>query len=130
MIVAKKKDDKYTTEITLSKAHSVRPVYAGLPEKSGGLSTDFRPSQLVLAGYAACASISVRSWLSDDNVEFEDVIVSTKMEVTEDGKTKIFTKIEIVSDIPQEQKDIYIQRAKSCTVSKILRSEKEFLDME
>ncbi len=129
MIIAKKKDNKFTTEVVIAEDSQVRVVYAGQPEASGGTGTDFRPGQLVLAGYAACANMTVSKALIADNVEFADVIVSVEADTSQEDKTKIGIKIEILADIPQEQKDVYIQKGKTCFVGRMLNSEKEFVDL-
>ncbi len=125
MIVARKKDDKYTTEITL--ADNIRSVYAGQPADLGGLGTDFRPGQLVLAGLSACISITIRQWLDNDKVAYEDVIVSTGMDNSVKGKTTFTVDIDIVSDIDNAKKEEYKERVKSCPVCNILANEKEFI---
>ncbi len=130
MVVAKKKDDKFTTEIFVAEDSNIRTVYAGQPTAVGGLGTDFRPGQLVLAGYASCAHMTISKMLLADKVEFEDVIVSVSADNSEEGKTKFYTKFEILADIPQEKKDEYIAKGKSCFVSRLLTNEKEFFDME
>ncbi|OOB78790.1 MAG: hypothetical protein BEN18_06230 [Epulopiscium sp. Nuni2H_MBin001] len=129
MIVAKRKDNKFTTEVVIAEDSQVRVVYAGQPEASGGTGTDFRPGQLVLAGYAACANMTVNKALIADNIEFEDIIVSVEADTSQHDKTKIGIKIEIMADISQEQKDKYIQKGKTCFVGRMLSSEKEFVEI-
>ncbi len=129
MVVAREQDDKFTTEIVLADS-TLRPIYAGQPADKHGLGTDMRPGQLVLAGYAACTNMTVRGLLMKDGVEVDDVIVCVDWDTSEEGKTKIYSKIEIVGDLPQDVKDEYIEKAKMCAVRQILLSEKEFLPME
>ncbi len=130
MIVARKKDDKFTTEAIVAEDNKVRAVYAGQPTEVGGTGSDFRPGQLVVAGYASCANMTVSKALIADGVEFEDVIVSVEADNSEEGKTKLFIKIEIIADISDEQKAKYIERGKNCFVGRMLNNEKEFIDME
>ncbi len=130
MVTSRAKDNKYTTEITITKDGGIRPVYAGQPIENGGLGTDFRPSQLLLAGYVSCMSVNLRHALMTDGVEFEDVIISADMDNTDEGVSKIFTKIEIIADLTEEKKKEYIDKSKNCYVKTILCNEKQFLDME
>ncbi len=130
MIVSRAKDNKLTTEITVSDCPTVRPIYCGQPIENGGIGTDFRPSQLLLAGLISCMSVNVRAHMDQDNIPYEDVIISADMEHTEDGITKISTKIEIISDISDEEKQKYIDIANNCYVKRLLASEKQFLTME
>ena len=46
------------------------------------------------------------------------------------NNVKFFIKTEIEGDIPQAKKDEIIERVKRCPVCRILRSEKEFLDLK
>ncbi len=129
MIISRAKDKKHTTEIFIDNDKSIRPIYSGQLLEDDGLGTDFRPSQLILAGYAACMNITLRNCLQEDNVAYDDVIVSVDM----DGKgdtTKFYSKIEIIADISNEEKSKYIEIAKNCYVKGLLASEKEFLDMK
>ncbi len=130
MVVSRAKDNKYTTEITIGENSQIRPVYCGQPMEAGGLGTDFRPNQLVLAGYVSCLSVNVRHALMQDNVEFEDVIISADMNNDEEGISKIYTKIEIVADLSDEIKQNYIEKAKNCYVKQILCNEKQFFEMK
>ncbi len=130
MVVSRAKDNKYTTEITIGENSQIRPIYCGQPAEVGGLGTDFRPNQLVLAGYVSCLSVNVRHALMVDNIEFEDVIISADMNNDEEGVSKIYTKIEIIADLDEEVKKKYIEKAKNCYVKQILSNEKQFFDME
>ncbi len=130
MIISKAKDNRHTTEITISDNKTVRPVYAGQPIENGGLGTDFRPAQLVLAGYLSCLSINVRHFLNEDNIPYEDVIITGDFDSSDEDLTKIYTKIEIIADISKEEKDRYIAMASSCHVGRILSSKKEFLPLD
>ncbi len=127
MVIGRVKDNKLTTEVVLPDHPTVRPVYVGQPLDVGGLGTDFRPSQLVLAGYVGCVSVNVRAYLEEDNVPYEDVIVSADIDSSEPGLSKIYTQVDIIADIPQAQKDKYIEMAAGCHVHRILANQKVFL---
>ncbi len=130
MIISRAKDNNYTTELTVAENSQIRPVYSGQPVENGGTGTDFRPSQLVLAGYVSCMSVNLRHALIQDKVAFDDVIISADMDNEEEGISKIYTKIEIIADISDEKKQEYIEKSKNCYVKTILSNEKQFFEMK
>ncbi len=128
-MIAKSKDKQFTTEITQPDSPHIRTVYAGLPVESGGLGTDFRPSQLLLAGYIGCLNMTLQQLLIDDGITFENVTVSADINTKEEGINKIYTKIEIDADLPEETKQVFIEKAKNCYVKTLLTNETQFFDM-
>ncbi len=130
MIIAKSIGDKYTAQMNLEGNDKVKVVYAGQPVELDGTGEDMRPGQLLLSGYAACINITARQLLNKENLSYDDVIVSVDMDNSQKGKTKFFSKVEIISDtVSQEKKDEIINTLKDCAVCKILANEKEFLDL-
>ena len=128
MIIAKSTDKAYLTEMTL-EGTKVHPVYADQPVKSGGGGQDMRPGQLLLSSYAACINITLCQLLKEEKLPYEAVNVTVDMDNSEEGVTKLYRKIDIVSDIPQEKKDELMERVKRCPVCKILNNRKEFYDL-
>ncbi len=128
MITAKSCGKDYLTEIKLDEP-GFHAVYADQGTDIGGRGIDMRPGQLVLSGYAACMNIMIRRWMNEEGLDFDDVTVTVDMDNSTPGVTKLYKKIEIVADIPQEKKDELIHRADTCPVCNILKNEKEFYNL-
>lgn len=128
MIIAKSSDKGYLTEMTV-EGKDLHSIYADQPVSKGGCGQDMRPGQILLSSYAACMNITLRMLLNDEQLPYEGVNVTVDMDNSEEGVTKFYRKVEIVSDIPQEKKDELIERVKRCPVCKILNNKKEFYDL-
>ncbi len=130
MIIAKTKSEKLIAEMQLVGSENIKPIVAGQPVEVGGTGDEFRPGQLLLAGFAGCIQLTARKMLNKEGLKYDDVIVTVDMDNSEEGVTKFFRKIEIVSDtISEDKKKEIIEILKDCPVCNILSNKKEFLDL-
>ncbi len=130
MIISKAVDNKWTTKIYLSDDDNVKPIFSGQPVSRGGTGEHMRSGYLLLAGFASCMNSTTRKMLDKQNLQYDDVIVCTDFDNSNEEVTKFYSKIEIVSNnIEQSKKDEIIKAAKDCTICKVLKSKAEFYDM-
>ncbi len=130
MIEAKAFDNKHTTKICIVGDENVKPIYSGQPVERGGTGEHMRSGYLLLAGLASCMNSSTRKLLDQENLQYDDVIVNTDFDNSNEDVTKFYTKVEIVSNsIEQSKKDEIIAIVKNCTVCKVLKSKCEFYDL-
>lgn len=126
MIIAKSKNDNYMTEITDGQ-HS---IFSDTDIKNGGKNMRQNASSIFFSGYAACVNVTTRMVLDKQNLAYDDVIVTVDYDNSDLDNLKIYTKTEIIGNIPQEKKNEIINKVKRCPVARMMRSNKEFLDME
>lgn len=103
MIHSKSLPNGYLTEMFV-EGKEMHSVYSDQPRSRGGGGEDMRPGQLLLSSFAACINITLRLLLDQEQLPYEAVHVYVDMDNSEEGITKLYRKIEIVSDIPQEKR--------------------------
>ena len=125
MIKATSKDGGYITELTNGK----HTFYADTIEHEGGSDMYARPTDILCSAYAACTNITTRMVLDREGLKYDKVTVWTDIDRTDLNNVKFYIHTEIEGDIPQEKKDEIIERVKRCPVCRILKAEKEFLEL-
>ena len=125
MIKATSKDGGYITELTNGK----HTFYADTIEHEGGSDMYARPTEILASAYAACTNITTRMVLDREGLQYDKVTVWTDIDRTDLNNVKFYIHTEIEGDIPQEKKDEIIERVKRCPVCRILKAEKEFLEL-
>ena len=125
MITATGKKDNYITELSDGK----HVFYADTIEHEGGSDMYARPTDILCSAYAACTNITTRMVLDREGLKYDKVTVWTDIDRTDLNNVKFYIHTEIEGDIPQEKKDEIIQRVKRCPVCRILKAEKEFLEL-
>lgn len=99
-----------------------RTAFSDVRAESGGSGDYLSPSELVLAGYAACAQITARMVLDRKNLSYDDVQVTASAD-REGQKTVISYQIQIIGEIPEEIKREVIEKVTRCPVRKMLSGE-------
>ncbi len=126
MIIAKSKNDNYMTEITDGQ----HTIFSDTDTKNGGKNMRQNASNIFFSGYAACINVTTRMVLNKQQLEYEEVIVTVDYDNSDLDNLKIYTKTEIIGNIPQEKKNEIINKVKRCPVARMMRSNKEFFDMK
>ena len=126
MITATSKGDNYITELSDGK----HIFYADTIKHEGGSDMYARPTDILCSAYAACTNITTRMVLDREGLKYDKVTVWVDIDKSDLNNVKFHIKTEIEGDIPQAKKDKIIERVKRCPVCRILRSEKEFLDLK
>ncbi len=125
MITATSKKDSYITELSDGK----HIFYADTLEHEGGSDMYARPTDILCSAYAACTNITTRMVLDREGLKYDKVTVWADIDRTDLNNVKFYIHTEIEGDIPQEKKDEIIQRVKRCPVCRILKADKEFLEL-
>ena len=125
MITATGKKDNYITELSDGK----HVFYADTIEHEGGSDMYARPTDILCSAYAACTNITTRMVLDREGLKYDKVTVWADIDRTDLNNVKFYIHTEIEGDIPQEKKDEIIQRVKRCPVCRILKADKEFLEL-
>ena len=125
MITAVSKGDNYITELSDGK----HTFYADTLEHEGGSDMYARPTDILCSAYAACTNITTRMVLDREGLKYDKVTVWADIDRTDLNNVKFYIHTEIEGDIPQEKKDEIIERVKRCPVCRILKAEKEFLEL-
>ena len=125
MITATSKKDNYITELSDGK----HTFYADTIEHEGGSDMYARPTDILCSAYAACTNITTRMVLDREGLKYDKVTVWADIDRTDLNNVKFYIHTEIEGDIPQEKKDEIIQRVKRCPVCRILKADKEFLEL-
>ena len=125
MITATGKKDNYITELSDGK----HIFYADTIEHEGGSDMYARPTDILCSAYAACTNITTRMVLDREGLKYDKVTVWADIDRTDLNNVKFYIHTEIEGDIPQEKKDEIIQRVKRCPVCRILKADKEFLEL-
>ena len=126
MITATSKKENYITELSDGK----HTFYADTIDHEGGSDMYARPTEILASAYAACTNITTRMVLDREGLKYDKVTVWTDIDRTDLNNVKFYIHTEIEGDIPQEKKDEIIERVKRCPVCRILKAEKEFLELE
>jgi len=119
----------YLTQLS-NNQEGVAPIYADIPVEQGGGGENMRPGEILLSGWAACMNITARKYLNRDKLSYDKVIVSVDLKKDDEGISKFYSKVEIIGDIAQEDKDRIVEEVKSCPVCDTLTRTAQFLDLE
>ena len=125
MITATGKKYNYITELSDGK----HTFYADTIEHEGGSDMYARPTDILCSAYAACTNITTRMVLDREGLKYDKVTVWADIDRTDLNNVKFYIHTEIEGDIAQEKKDEIIQRVKRCPVCRILKADKEFLEL-
>jgi putative redox protein len=125
MITATSKKDNYITELSDGK----HTFYADTVEHEGGSDMYARPTDILCSAYAACTNITTRMVLDREGLKYDKVTVWADIDRSDLNNVKFYIHTEIEGDIPQEKKNEIIQRVKRCPVCRILKADKEFLEL-
>ncbi len=97
------------------------------PIKSKGTDLGLSPTELVLAGISMCKVATIRNVARRKGIEIGNVDAELKQSVRRnaDGSfsTTIDSAIHIEGDITQETKDMLIEEADNCYVTRLVRGE-------
>ena len=126
MITATSKKDSFVTELSDGK----HTFYSDATEHEGGSDMYARPTDILVSAYAACTNITTRMVLDREGLKYDKITVWADIDRTDLNNVKFYIRTEIEGDIPQEKKDEIIQRVRRCPVCRILKAEKEFLELE
>lgn len=111
--------EHYVTKLSM-RGHL---LVADEPVDNGGKDAGPTPSELVLAGLAACTASTLRMYIDrkDWDVERIDLELSIQTEKTETGQiSRIDRVINITGNITDEQKARLLEIADKCPVHKLL----------
>lgn len=111
--------EHYVTKLSM-RGHL---LVADEPVDNGGKDAGPTPSELVLAGLAACTASTLRMYIDrkDWEVERIDLELSIQTEKTETGQiSRIDRVINITGNITDEQKARLLEIADKCPVHKLL----------
>lgn len=126
MIKAVSKEKNFVTEITNGRGHS---VYSDVNFDDGGSNLYERPGELLASAYAACMNITARKLLKQKGITDCEVVTEVEMDRSNPDKTVFYANTEIKGDISQEDRQDILREIKNCPVCRILKGEKEFLDL-
>jgi putative redox protein len=97
-------------------------AYTDVAAAEGGQVSELSPSEMICAGYAACAQITTRMVLDRKQLPYDDVQVTASADW--DGeKTVISYQIRIISGISEETKREIIEKVTRCPVRRMLSGE-------
>lgn len=126
MVTATSKERNYVTEITDGE----HVIYSDTIASDNGTGEYVNPADMVLASLAACLNITLRKRMRAEGLVWDSVTVHVDMNRKNPEDIKIYTKIIIEGDIPQEKKDELIANVLDCPICKVLRGNKTFLPLE
>ena len=126
MVTATSKETNYVTEITDGE----HVIYSDTIKSDNGTGDYVNPADMILAAYTACVNITLRKRMRAEGLVWDKVTVHADMNRKNPEDIKIYTKIIIEGDIPQEKKDELIANVLDCPICKVLKGGKSFLPLE
>ena len=126
MVTATSKERNYVTEITDGE----HIIYSDTILSDNGTGEYVNPADMVISALAACLNITLRKRMRAEGLVWDSVTVHVDMNRKNPEDIKIYTKIIIEGDIPQEKKDELIANVLDCPICKVLRGNKTFLPLE
>ena len=126
MVTATSKERNYVTEITDGE----HIIYSATIASDNGTGEYVNPADMVISALAACLNITLRKRMRAEGLVWDNVTVHVDMNRKNPEDIKIYTKIIIEGDIPQEKKDELIANVLDCPICKVLRGNKTFLPLE
>ena len=100
------------------------------PISSKGTDLGLAPTELVLAGIAMCKVTTIRSVARRNGWEIGDVDAELSQRYRRDAdgvlKTRVTSAISIDGDFTVEQRELLIQEADNCFVTRLVSGEWEF----
>jgi putative redox protein len=108
-------DEIYRTELKARKHN----VIADEPEEEGGKDLGPRPGDFYRISLASCTAITLRMYANRKNFDVQKIEVTVSSEPAE-GKTMLYTDIEINGNLDEAQRQRMLQIAKLCPVHKVL----------
>ena len=126
MVTAKSEKGGYLTRLSDGQ----HTWFADVPRDRGGGDEGPTPTDILLSAYAACINITTRMLLDEGGYAYDGVETKVDLERTGDGKAVFYAHTDIAGDVPEADKAAILERVKRCPVCKLLRAEKEFLEME
>ena len=126
MVTATSKERNYVTEITDGE----HIIYSDTILSDNGTGEYVDPADMVISALAACLNITLRKRMRAEGLVWDSVTVHVDMNRKNPEDIKIYTKIIIEGDIPQEKKDELIANVLDCPICKVLRGGKPFLPLE
>jgi putative redox protein len=111
--------EHYVTKLSM-RGHL---LVADEPVDNGGKDAGPTPTELVLAGLAACTASTLRMYIDKKgwDVERIDMELTIDIEKTETGQvSRIYSILDITGNITAEQKDRILEIAAKCPVNKLL----------
>lgn len=122
MIIAKSKNKNFLTEISDGNTY----ILSDIPKENGGEGNHLRPNDLILAGYAACLNMTIRTVLNSKNIQYEEVIVKARLDVENVDKTLFCYDVDIIGNIDSKLKEDIIAQSDICGVREYLSNNIEF----
>ena len=126
MVTATSKETNYVTEITDGE----HVIYSDTIKSDNGTGDYVNPADMILAAYTACVNITLRKRMRAQGLVWDKVTVHADMNRKDPEDIKIYTKIIIEGDIPQEKKDELIANVLDCPICKVLKGGKSFFPLE
>lgn len=108
-------DEIYRTELRARK----HTIIADEPEDEGGKDIGPRPGDFYRMSLASCTAITLRMYANRKKIDIKKIEVSVSSEPGE-GKTILYTDIEISGNLDEAQRQRMLQIAKLCPVHKVL----------
>jgi putative redox protein len=108
-------DEIYRTELR-ARNHD---LVADEPEEVGGKDLGPRPGDFYRMSLASCTAITLRMYANRKKFDVTKIEVTVASEPGE-GKTILYTDIEIIGDLDETQRQRMLQIAKLCPVHKVL----------
>lgn len=112
------KKELYKVEI---KSPSGNVIIADEPTDLGGKDLGFSPKELLAAALAACTSATLRMYADRKGWDLEEVKLEIDLDRDlKENKTIINTKLTVLGNLDETQKERLLTIAKSCPVHKML----------
>ncbi|MDL5514265.1 OsmC family protein [Arenibacter sp. M-2] len=102
------------------------------PVSSKGTDLGFSPVELLLAGISMCKVATIRNVARRKGWEIGEVDAQLEQKAVRQPngtfKTTVASNIQIQGNITEEQRDLLVQEADNCYVTRLVRGEWEFLE--
>lgn len=126
MVVCVNKEEKYRSVLTNGQVS----VECDNPKEYGGEGVEFGPHDFIEAGYAACLNVGTRKICERENIAFEEIKVTVKLDYHDDEKMFMRHKIEIKGVSKEIEKQIVEKEFQNCLVKKNLSKQIVFETLE
>lgn len=111
---------KYRTEIT-SKTGNI--LISDEPQEMGGKNLGFSPFELLASSLASCTLITLRMYIDRKAWDVSELSIWVDFEKNEEHTVSLFsTKILIIGNVDDTQKQRILKIANSCPVHKTLKN--------
>ncbi len=114
------KEDKFTTSIYTNNHGTL----ADEPQAIGGEDYGMAPYEFVIAGLAACTTMTLNMYAQRKELPLDAVkvyVTHDKVDIPDEGKVDVFTKeIELIGELDEAQRKRLVEIAAKCPVHRTL----------